>query len=79
MATLTLRNVPAATHRALVARAHAAHRSIEAEARLILDAAVRPPERIALGSLLSRIGAETEGLDIAATSDVETSEPMSFE
>ncbi|MDR1295131.1 MAG: antitoxin [Bifidobacteriaceae bacterium] len=79
MATLTVRNVPEATHRALIARARAADRSMEAEARLILDAAVRPPDRIALGTLLSEIGAATGGIDLAMTRDTETSEPMSFE
>jgi hypothetical protein len=52
---------------------------MEAEARLILDAAVRPPDRIALGTLLSEIGAATGGIDLAMTRDTETSEPMSFE
>ncbi|WP_405058382.1 hypothetical protein OG474_37385 [Kribbella sp. NBC_01505] len=43
MATLTLRNVPEATRRALKKRAAKHNRSMEAEARAILDSAVRTP------------------------------------
>ncbi|MDX2972060.1 hypothetical protein PWY87_24905 [Kribbella solani] len=42
MATLTLRNVPEETRRALKRRAARHNRSMEAEARAILDAAVAP-------------------------------------
>ncbi|MGZ0146196.1 FitA-like ribbon-helix-helix domain-containing protein [Kribbella sp. WER1] len=42
MATLTLRNVPEETRRALKRRAAQHNRSMEAEARAILDAAVVP-------------------------------------
>lgn len=38
-------------------------RSIEAEIREILEAAVRPPERIKPGSLLTSIAREAGGLD----------------
>ncbi|MDR2565143.1 MAG: antitoxin [Bifidobacteriaceae bacterium] len=78
MATLTVRNVPEETRQALAARARAANRSMEAEVRLVLEAAVRPPDRVKLGSLLSRIGAETGGLDMEDVRGAEISEPVSF-
>jgi plasmid stability protein len=78
VATLTVRNVPEETRQALAARARAANRSMEAEARLVLEAAVRPPDRVKLGSLLSRIGSETGGLDMEAVRGAEISEPVSF-
>jgi plasmid stability protein len=78
VATLTVRNVPEETRQALAARARAANRSMEAEVRLVLEAAVRPPDRVKLGSLLSRIGAETGGLDMEDVRGAEISEPVSF-
>lgn len=44
MATLTVRNVGAETHSALRRRAAQHNRSMEAEARAILEAAVRSPD-----------------------------------
>jgi plasmid stability protein len=78
VATLTVRNLPEETRQALAARARAAGRSMEAEARLILEAAARPPDRVKLGSLLSRIGAETGGLDMEGVRGAEISKPVSF-
>jgi plasmid stability protein len=43
MATLTVRNVPEETHHALRRRAAQHNRSMEAEARAILEAAVEVP------------------------------------
>ena len=56
MATLTVRNVPGEVHRALRVRAALRGRSIEAEARAILEEAVLPEGRVGLGSLLTAIG-----------------------
>lgn len=56
MATLTVRNVPDAVHRALRVRAAHHGRSAEAEARAILEAALIPEDRVKLGSLLVDIG-----------------------
>lgn len=42
MATLTIRNLPESTRRALKARAAAHNRSMEAEVRYILEDAVAP-------------------------------------
>ncbi len=58
MAMLTVRNLPDEVHRALKARAASRGRSTEAEVRAILADAVKPAERIRLGSLLAGIGQE---------------------
>ena len=56
MATLTVRNVPDAVHRALRVRAARHGRSAEAEVRAILEEALIPEDRVKLGSLLVNIG-----------------------
>lgn len=53
MPAVTIRNLPEETHRALKVKAGRHGRSIAAEIREILDAAVRPAERVKLGSLLA--------------------------
>ncbi|MDR1186796.1 MAG: antitoxin [Bifidobacteriaceae bacterium] len=78
MATLTVRNLPDATHRALKAKARAAHRSMEEEARVILQNGVFPPDQVGLGTLLSRIGAEAGGFDLGDVRDNQVSEPIDF-
>ena len=57
MPAVTIRNLSAETHRALKAQAAAHGHSTEAEIRRILDLAVRPAERVRLGTLLSSLGA----------------------
>lgn len=64
MPAMTIRNLSEETHRGLKARAAAHNRSAEAEVRAILDAAVAPPDRVAVGSLLASIGAEVGGVEI---------------
>lgn len=56
MPSVTVRNVPEEVHRAIRVRAARHGRSIEAEMRDILEAAVKPQGRVKLGSLLSEIG-----------------------
>ncbi|MDO8291041.1 MAG: plasmid stabilization protein [Parvibaculum sp.] len=56
MAVLTVRNIPDEVHRALRVRAALHGRSIEAEVREILAAAVRPEERLRVGDALADIG-----------------------
>jgi len=56
MAMLTVRNLPDEVHRALRIRAAKHGRSTEAEVRMILETAVKPDERVKLGSLLADIG-----------------------
>lgn len=58
MASLTVRNLPDEIHRALRVRAALHGRSTEAEIRDILEAAVRTPDRVNLGTLLAGIGRE---------------------
>ncbi len=62
MATVTVRNLPDAVHRALRVRAAHHGRSTEAEIREILETTARPPERVKLGSLLASIAREAGGL-----------------
>ena len=61
MPVLTVRNLPEETHRALKVRAARHGRSTEAEIRAIIESAVRPPDRIKLGSELAAIGREFGG------------------
>ena len=85
MATVTVRNLPDAVHRALRVRAAHHGRSTEAEIRDILEASVRPAERIKLGSLLVSIAREAGGLTDAEAEhfnqlrDKTPAEPMRFE
>jgi plasmid stability protein len=84
MPAVTIRNLSDETHRALRVRAAHHGRSTEAENRDILEAAVRPPERIKLGSLLKAIGrdAELSDSDVEAlqkSRDKTPAEPMTFE
>jgi plasmid stability protein len=56
MASITVRNVPSEVHRAIRVRAARHGRSAEAEIRAILESAVKPDNRVKLGSLLAEIG-----------------------
>ena len=56
MSSVTVRNLPDATHRALKLRAAQHGRSTEAEVRLILAAAVKPEKRVRVGEALVAIG-----------------------
>ena len=58
MPTLTVRNLPEETHRALRARAARHGRSTEAEVRFILEETVRPAKRLKIGSEIHRIASE---------------------
>lgn len=79
MASVTVRNLPDETHRALRARAAMHGLSTEAEIRSILETAVRPEGRIKLGTLLAEIGSEVGGVDLAIERDRISVEPVSFE
>jgi len=79
MASVTVRNLPDETHRALRVRAATHGRSTEAEIRAILDAAVRPEGRIKLGTLLAEIGRQVGGVDLEIERDRTPAEPMRFE
>jgi antitoxin FitA len=81
MPAVTIRNLSDATHRALKVRAAQHGRSTEAEMRDILEAAVRPANRLRLGSALAEMSrnigltnADVEALEQAR--DVEPAEPL---
>lgn len=78
MTAITIRNLSEETHRALKARAAAHNRSTEAEVRSILDAAVAPPDRVMVGSLLASIGKDAGGADLAVTREQTSREPLDF-
>lgn len=85
MAAVTILNLSDETHRAIKARAAKNERSTEAEIRAILNAAVRPVERIKLGSALREIArahgvtnADVEALEQAMERHA-PSEPVRFE
>jgi plasmid stability protein len=79
MSSITVRNIPEETHRALRVRAAMAGRSTEAEVRAILESIARPESRIKLGSLLAEIGQQAGGFDLEIERDKSAAEPMSFE
>jgi plasmid stability protein len=85
MASVTVRNLPEETHRALRVLAATHGRSTEAEIRAILENAARPEGRIKLGSLLASIAREAGGLTDAEAEhfnhlrDKTPAEPMRFE
>lgn len=63
MAMLTVRNIPDEVHRALRVRAAQHGRSMEAEVRDILAAAISPEGRLKLGTLLADIGRQARLTD----------------
>lgn len=79
MASVTVRNLPDETHRALRVRAALHGLSTEAEIRAILENAVRPEGRVKLGSLLADIGREVGGVDLEIERDKTPAAPVSFE
>ena len=85
MATVNVRNLPDAVHRALRVRAAHHGRSTEAEIRFILEEVTRPAERVKLGSLLASIAREAGGLTdkehalFESVRDKTPAEPMRFE
>ncbi|CCV04712.1 putative plasmid stability protein y4jJ [Mesorhizobium metallidurans STM 2683] len=84
MPAVTIRNLSEEVHRALKVRAAHHGRSTEAEMRDILEAAVRPVNRIRLGSALAALG-RSAGLTsadfevIEQARDKKPADPMSFE
>ena len=63
MPTVTVRNLPEETHRALRVRAAHHGRSTEAEIRVILEETVRPSNRLKIGSEIHRIASEIGNMD----------------
>lgn len=79
MSVVTVRNLPAETHRALRMRAAEHGRSTEAEIREILEEAVRPKTRIKIGTELAAFGQRLGGLDFNVTRNQTPTEPAVFE
>jgi plasmid stability protein len=77
MASLTVRNLPDATHRSLKLRAQQNGRSTEAEVRHILEAAVAP--RLGLGSALAAVGRSVGAVELKILRDAAPIEPAVFE
>ena len=67
MPSISIRSLPDATHQALKLRAAQHGRSLEAEIRFILEAAVAPS--VGLGSALAEIGRSLRGADWDAVLD----------
>ncbi len=76
MAAIVIRNLSPETHRGLQARAARHGRSMEAEARTILDEAVRPTARVKLGSALAALAGPLGGLDLETARDQTPAEPI---
>lgn len=84
MAMLTVRNLPDDVHRALRVRAAQHGRSTEAEVRDILEAAVKPDQRLRLGDALAKLGRDVgltnEDIEaLGAVRDRKPAEPVSFD
>lgn len=78
MASISMRNLPDETYRALKLRATMAGRSTEAEIRLILNQTIQPKQRVKLGSLLTQIGQEIGGVDLGNLQESNTDAKTSF-
>jgi len=78
MSAIIIRNLSPETHRALQTRAARHGRSTEAEARAILDEAVRPTERVKLGSALAALAHPFGGLDLDISRDRAPAEPITL-
>jgi antitoxin FitA len=86
MPSITIRNLPVETHRALKVRAAQHGRSTEAEIRDILEKAAKPEGRVKLGSLLAEIGREAKlsrkewaAFEAALERDKTPAEPIEFD
>ena len=77
MASVTIRNIPDRTHRALKARAERNGRSTEAEIRHILEESV--PPQVGLGTALAAIGRSVRRETIEFPRDATAVEPAEFE
>jgi antitoxin FitA len=76
MAAIVIRKLSPETHRALQARAAQHGRSMEREARTILEEAVCPKERVKLGSALAAFARSVGGLDLDVSRDPTPAEPI---
>jgi antitoxin FitA len=79
MAAVTIRNLAEETRRAIKHRAKQNGRSAEAEMRAILDEAVRPQERMKVGTWLHNRAMEFGGFDLDIKRDQTPIEPAVFD
>lgn len=79
MVAVTVRKLPEETHRALKARAAQHNRSTEAEIRVILENAVRPKNRLQIGSELAAFGQQFEDIEFNTTRNSDPIKPALFE
>ncbi len=82
MSVVTVRNLPEETHRALKLRAAQRGRSTEAEIRKILEDAVRPDERVKIGSALASLAShfgDGGGVELDVSRDQTPTDPARFE
>jgi plasmid stability protein len=79
MPAVVIRNLSAATHRALKQRAAKHGRNTEAEIRAILEAAVDSPTRVRLGSQLAAIGKLVGGIELHIERDPAPAETIRFD
>ena len=79
MPAITVRNLSEETHRALRLRAAEHGRSTEAELRVILDEAVRPPVSLKVGTALVELFRPFGGVDLQIERDQTPAEPVRFE
>ncbi len=77
MSSVTVRNLPEETHRALRLRAAQHGRSTEAEIRNILESAVQP--KVGIGSALAAIGRSLGGVELDIRRDASPAKAVSFE
>lgn len=77
MSSVTVRNLPEETHRALKLRAAQHGRSTEAEIRNILESVVRP--KVGIGSALAAIGRSLGGVELDLRRDATPVAPAGFE
>lgn len=76
MAAVTIRNLPDETLRALKKRAQLGGRSTEAEIRVILQHAVRPPR--GMGTALAEIGRKYGGVEFPKARTRSPVRPVNF-
>jgi len=79
MPAVTVRNIPEATHRAIKQRARLRGVSAETEIRSILEEAVRPSDRIKLGTALYEWSRSFGGVDLDITRDPTPTDAPDFE
>lgn len=69
MPAMTVRNIPEATHRAIKQRAKLHGVSAEAEIRNILEEAVRPQDRLKMGTILYEWSRTFGGVELDISRD----------